>query len=109
MSAAIVKIAYKGRSAGKDRVEVGWQVKSACTKPVDARITALVASQPGDSNATATFTHPANSGTSGFNVSASTTVEVPVANSNPIVRFAVSLNETGRSTDSVTATKSGSF
>ncbi len=110
LKADVTRLAYKGRAAGKDRVEVTWVAKSACVKPVDARLTATVFYQSSPSSpATVTFTHPASTATSNFNVSATTTLEVPVVGDSPIARIHVSLTETGRTTDTLSGTKSGSL
>lgn len=110
IKSGVTRLVYKGRAAGKDRVELTWVSRSACVKPVDARITAVVVYQSNQSsNANLTFTHPASSATSNFDVTATTTVEVPVSGDSPIARIATSLIETGRSTETLSGTKSGSF
>ena len=109
LSAGIVKLAYKGRAAGKDKVEVTWQAKSACVKPIEGRVTVHVISSAGQSSQTTTFPHPASTATSGFDVTASGVVEVPVTSTDSILRLVASLSETGRSSQTVSGGKSGSF
>ena len=106
----MTRIVYKGRTSGKDRVEVTWVTKSTCVKPVDARITVHVINQSNQASpVTVSFTLPASNATSSFIVPATTIVDVPVVGTAPITRISASVTDTGRSTDTLTGTKSGNF
>lgn len=109
MAAGFVKLAYKGQSGGKERIDVAWRAKSSCIKPIDGRVTVHVITSSGQASQSVTVPHPPSTATSNFNVQGTATVEVPASGSGAIVRFAASLSETGRTSEQVTATKSGKF
>lgn len=117
VASTVTGIAYKGRSAGKDNLEIRGNVASACFRPLATDINLTIVTQAaGQPEKQTTFNTIASHGTIGnigpFNASFSRTVEVPVTPgtfADPIIRFKVQLKGKGSANHTIFGSKFGNF